>query len=724
MSFLSSTLIILILFTLTTSQTESLSTPETCNDDNTKQQEYPLQYTDNFLSQPKYNSSNPLHNNSHYFDLSTNDQILKLLKQHKIIPYPKRRFISRSQGNFLHFLHLAYTKNLPIYFTVDQMLYPYIENTYFFNMDYIETIYSNLLKLLYNNILSHCNHLKYDKDILLYFSIGLSMLDENNINLYNKDKCKEIRNFLFAEIPITNDTNQNNTDNGLSLLMYNLRLGGINHTINRLTFIPITSFWKASLIIRNVFNSIKWFTNIKFNIQNELSFIYNIGKAISESGQSKLYLHIKSIYKYLFNEEQTSLNPLEIYNIIKQLNLQDKLNNDIETVYKTIQPQLKTIPNLSFMNNYTFSTNYSQIHFENERFNHTSLFYDQFKLETWINSKLISPPKGRLFPSFFEFADIALNGTLMRELIQKRYEGNATYAGKLYRYRDGVDMNLEFNSTHDIIINSYKNETSKWLNTYHNSFNYLLWTIGRIRNKDDNTNFQMKQFNTLMGAFIHFNHDIHLIEQYTDTKPSKETYTGKISDIYFEENIPFYENLINITRIYKQTLNNSINYAKTFLEFNATYVNDIAKALNIYTSSIIENSEYIIKEIQSQFGYLEYKTNSTLKDKMFYYDNNTHQYKGWYMNMFPGRNEDNLFKFDLYVTNYYSSRPISRIKFPGVVSYIAMNYIEMGMVMKEDIRSKENKVLMYAGYAGNEYPHGWSDEISFDGLKRLLVSRK
>ena len=59
-------------------------------------------------------------------------------------------------------------------------------------------------------------------------------------------------------------------------------------------------------------------------------------------------------------------------------------------------------------------------------------------------------------------------------------------------------MNLEFNSTHDIIMNSYKNETSKWLNTYHNSFNYLLWTIGRIRSKDDNTNFRMKQFNTLM----------------------------------------------------------------------------------------------------------------------------------------------------------------------------------------------------------------------------------
>jgi hypothetical protein len=58
-------------------------------------------------------------------------------------------------------------------------------------------------------------------------------------------------------------------------------------------------------------------------------------------------------------------------------------------------------------------------------------------------------------------------------------------------------------------------------------------------------------------------------------------------------------------------------------------ITDIAKALNIYTSSVIENSEYIIKEIQSQFGYLEYKTNSTLKDKMFYYDNNTHQYKGW-----------------------------------------------------------------------------------------------
>ena len=46
-----------------------------------------------------------------------------------MIPYPHERFIGKQQGNFLHFMHLCYQKQLPLYFSPDQIIYPYIETT-------------------------------------------------------------------------------------------------------------------------------------------------------------------------------------------------------------------------------------------------------------------------------------------------------------------------------------------------------------------------------------------------------------------------------------------------------------------------------------------------------------------------------------------------------------------------------------------------------------------
>ena len=53
-----------------------------------------------------------------------------------------------------------------------------------------------------------------------------------------------------------------------------------------------------------------------------------------------------------------------------------------------------------------------------------------------------------------------------------------------------------------------------------------------------------------------------------------------------------------------------------------------------------------------------------------------------------------------------------------------MNYLEMGIVVKEDKRTMTNKVMTYAGYSGNEYPHGWSDNINLEGLRKMIINRK
>ena len=90
-----------------------------------------LIYSDIFENQPLSITRNETSSDdtSTFFDFRINRKISKYVNENGIAPYPRERFINKQQGNFLHFLHLVYKKKLPLFFSVDQILYPYIEIT-------------------------------------------------------------------------------------------------------------------------------------------------------------------------------------------------------------------------------------------------------------------------------------------------------------------------------------------------------------------------------------------------------------------------------------------------------------------------------------------------------------------------------------------------------------------------------------------------------------------
>ena len=96
-----------------------------------KRVEKNLIYSDRFLNQPLSLTRNPNSSDetSTFFDFRINKKISKFVYENGLAPYPRERFIGKQQGNFLHFLHLVYEKKLPLFFSVDQILYPYIEIT-------------------------------------------------------------------------------------------------------------------------------------------------------------------------------------------------------------------------------------------------------------------------------------------------------------------------------------------------------------------------------------------------------------------------------------------------------------------------------------------------------------------------------------------------------------------------------------------------------------------
>ena len=53
----------------------------------------------------------------------------------------------------------------------------------------------------------------------------------------------------------------------------------------------------------------------------------------------------------------------------------------------------------------------------------------------------------------------------------------------MIKFRDGINMEKEFNETKEIIDKSLINEYNKWENSYENSFNYLLNIIGHSKDE-------------------------------------------------------------------------------------------------------------------------------------------------------------------------------------------------------------------------------------------------
>ena len=486
-----------------------------------KEEKIPI-YSDIFINQSLSEENNKTsEENSLFFDFRINKKISKFIGKHGITPYPKERFLGKQQGNFLHFFHLAYEKKLPLFFSVDQILYPYIEITKELQRAVMEKGLYNILLQFLKKVIDYGKKEKYEQGIILYFSIALKFLNKKEI-VEHDDVCEKLVNKLL-------DINEKDNNN----LYYNFTLLNNIRKIDKLSFIQKYPILKGNENLESMSDCFRFFQNFEFIIEKELFTIYRIGNLIYKSGEEKTYREIKKYIKYIFNEEENVMNPLDIYLFISKNYKNDSSSNEaINNLYDTIKDIIIKEPSLKFISNYTFINKKEEEEFLKERNSYVSLFSYSYTIDEYINYKLINYRKKRFYPSYFEFADVAHHGKCMRQTIFDRYKGkNTLYNDKLLKFRDGIDFSEEFNYTRKALKQSINSEKYTWRDSYENSFNYLLNIIGHNHKKINNKNMQTKIFNTLIGGYTHFKKDILLIEQNTTFTYCKN---GEIIDIYFD----------------------------------------------------------------------------------------------------------------------------------------------------------------------------------------------
>ena len=707
-------LLILSLIIFTKGQKENEKEKlETCNSQ--ENPEYKILYDNYFLNQPKSSYNN--------FEFDLNQDIIDYLKTNDMISYPKKLFRGKHQGNFLHFMHLIYEKSLPLYFSVDQIIYPYIEITKEIIEKIIEQGIYDIFYNFLNDIIEYGRKHNQDEKIMTYFLIGFKFLV----------KEKKVENDEIIKNIIDNILNIDNINNDINKY-YNFTLLGYERSINKLNFIKIHSlFNNTNLNSTNLFYCITFFQNFIFNIKNELYTIYSIGKIIYKSGQAQIYKQLKIFFKYIFNEEENIMNPLEIYEYIN-INFPNKNKTKEEinfNLYYKMKEKMIENSALSFVSNYNIFNEKYKYEFINQKNNKISLFSYPYNIEQWINYKLININKKRFFSSLYEFITIVHNGNKMKNLIMNRYHygknKNSTsnkkkLNQKMIKFRDSVDMENEFNETKKLIDKSLNEEYMKWENSYENSLNYLLNIIGHsnngkyLENKNEKNVYESKIFSTLIGSYIHFKKDIFLFEQTTTIHYAQN---GTFIDIYFEDNIKFYEELNKITLIFQNYTSNIINYLK-----NSEIKKNLTNYIQYQLSGLFNAYKNIIKMIYYQSNNIYNKEREKIVKSIFYYDNKTKKYEGWYVDLYKKYDKQDInYSLNIYAYNYFISEPLNELNYTGSIIYGAMNYPEFGLIAIDDKINKTKKIYIMSFYSGNEYPHGWSDEIDFNSLKRLIINR-
>ena len=671
-----------------------------------------------FLKQPiitKENINTSNYNSSQYFDLSVNKNILNYIRYIEAIPYPHPRFKDKQQGNFLHFMHLAYEKNLPLYFGLDQIIYPYIEITKQLNFDIVEFAFHPVYLTFFNKLINYGIKNNYNNDIILYFIIGSKFMYENKeiennieINQNNFELLKN--NFKICE-KFQNDIFSNNEND--TNYMAEIDILGKKRSFNKLNFIKInTGFKKGNIISQQITNSLRFFQELIFDASDELYNVYLIGKLIVESGQVKIYKKIKEFIRYIFNEEQDNFNPVELYNYINEnFPSLNKTKKEINSLYDKIKQKIRKKKYFDFLNYIDFVDEQQKEAYFEENNKLINLFSYSTSIEDWVNNKMVNYQKGRVFPSILEFMDIAFDGRMGRNTLFDRFDKKVN--NTFFLYRDGIDMKKELVKAKILIEKSYKEEKDKWLNSYEYSFFYLLHIIGNAP-KNNDRNGLIKSFNTIIGSYVHFKKDILLIEQYSNVTQSEN---GNIPDVYFENNTLFYTEIKEITKKYKEHI---IDFAEV-LE-NEKLKNKVNEVVNFKVNELLKAYDNILTILTNN----DKNKKDDIIDKMFYYNRRQQTYAGWYVDLYKNNNFEIVFNLDIYAYNYFIAYPIQEMKFEGAIVYEAMNYPEIGiMAIKENEQEySKKKLYLFSTYMGTEYPRNFVTKVNFKGLQESIYSRR
>lgn len=388
--------------------------------------EYPdeLEYQELFQrpgEQRKYVTSFTLDSNyTEFYNFNIDDEEIDSIKRDRITIYPPKRWQLNYQGNFLHFYKVAYEKGMPVYFTVDSMLYAVNENLNQLNTIFYEEILIYYLRFFYTRVINFANELMDSAEgephrymishAQLYFAVALELIS---------DGFEKIKYPPILESQVRNFVEKIKKYEVSEFYMFYAK-----KTINCSLLLPVGQFTRNKKM-QNLYQSLNWFIHTKFLLdKKEIHPVWYIGKLIHGSNSVKLYRQIFKSIKFVMGQDSLTPSIVDIYQIGIDLGYkevfdlsEEQADNLLKKIYET-----KITIDLPFLNDNFFFSKQILEAFKREREHTTNLFNYHFDVEDWVKNKLLiyNSNSFRIMLDSYELTSAIHHASAFKQLIFNR----------------------------------------------------------------------------------------------------------------------------------------------------------------------------------------------------------------------------------------------------------------------------------------------------------------
>lgn len=660
-------------------------------------------------------------NYTDYFDFTIDNGELSSLNKPRASLYPPMKWKNNNQGNYLHFLKVAYEKRLPVMFTTDGFVEGLTKSYHRMTKIFMEEVFIHFIRKFSDGMITFIRNNKDSGEyksvrfhldsVQTYYSL-ISSFCTKGMEEYSSDKDIE------AEFKKWKSTVDSYTSNAEIYFM------GKKKRVNYNIVLP-RGYWRNTQRLSNIWQAISFMQVHRFGIEEDVKQLWMMGKLIHDAGLYNQFLQLSQMIKYFIGQDSILPSIVDIVKYgmeegIVEYTLTKENINTIQEICKKKRNKLRPVI-LEQMIMWS-KESYEAISVDREKT--ANLISPAYSIVDWIINKVtdLREEADRRIISYYEINQAITQNRIKNNIIKNRMKGVKTNAQELYiELRDKVDYSQAFEAVDKIMNNTYVLEKDSWKENTLNHFYYLMYKANIMRNDTYEEMFRLKEIKTknynlgVSGAAV-FNNQIKIFSRYMKSKVVE----GGIPELYIEPNIEFYDEALDFINILERNFHIFTEAVENSMKVNFRFV-------RTRLSKTIDDIRYAIKLIKSGIKAQDESsmTESLQKElrELIYAEEISETWDGWFTRLYDIDNQMGLFNYEAYASFVHTVPADSKKGFPGISLFIYNKFNNIGICRVKDEQEKVEKLMLWSGSNFGEMYFTMDKNIDFEGVKNKIISR-
>ena len=657
-------------------------------------------------------------NYTDYYDFSLDDEEVESLVEHKISFYPTAKFLNTNQGNYLHFLKVAYEKKLPVYFTTDIFIEGLTKSVNRMKKLFFEEVLIHYIKKFADSLTSFIANNK-DKpkyksirftldSVQTYYSI-LSYLISNKIEAFSPRKDIEAEFNRWKKIVESYSLNE---------IFFMGKKKKVDYS-----YLTASGYWKTTQRLNNIWQATAFLTVHKFHVEEDIKGIWIMGKLVDDAELGDHFNKMSDMLTYFKGQNSILLNVVQISRLGAKKGFEDYVLSteqfsQLSEIAKTERQKLS----LKVLDQMILWSKDQVEAMKQKRELHTHFLNEDYTVIEWVINKVTDYREKSLrnIVSFMEVNQIITENRYRYPTIKSRMRGvKRTVYDRVMKLRDHMNFTEYLEAAENVISKSIVIEQEGWRENLNNHFYLLYNTANKNYTSRDKLYqspvFKEKNYNLAPSNLVSLSQDIKVMSRYM----GYTTVEGGIPEIWFESNMGFYDEVNVFLSRFEYLLGDFINHTEESMRVNFKYVrNRLSKSFEDlkYANNLIRRAI----ELQES-NRLNEEVKTELREILFVEDI-SETWDGWLARLYDTDSQMTLFNFECYSMFINHSVENEKEGFNGANHFIYNKFNEIGVVIVKDKQENSDKLMLFSTSNWGE-SYNRVDDTQFNNIKEMVTQR-